>query len=257
MRKRVIIGNWKMNTSVYDGMNLFEQFCRNIEHLPDGVMENVTPIICPPALHIKKLREMTIPEVKLGAQNIFWEKEGAYTGEISPAMLVGLAEYSIIGHSERRIHFGETDVMVNKKVRACFTQGIFPIVCIGESLEIREGGHFLSHVLEQVETALEGCSADEVSKCIVSYEPVWAIGTGVTASAEQAEEVNSTIRHYLGKHFSLEVADGIRLLYGGSTTAENIGTFVSQPNIDGAIVGGASLNAAVLAKMVEVAGTLL
>ncbi len=237
MRTPIIAGNWKMNY----GPGEAEEFVAGI--LP-GLHEihAVERVLCPPAVSLMTVYTAVMgSEVKLGAQNMFYEPKGAYTGEISPTMLQGFCEYVILGHSERRGYFGETDELVNKKVRAAFTYGLKPIVCVGERLEQREAGETEQVIATQVQGSLGGLPAERVSEVVVAYEPIWAIGTGKAATAQDAVTVVQQIRALLAGMYGAEAAQAIRIQYGGSVTATNIQEFVRQPEIDGALVGGASL----------------
>ncbi len=203
----------------------------------------VDMVVCPPFTALADVRD-TLDEsnIRIGAQNLYWEDSGAFTGEVSAPMLKDLrATYVIIGHSERRQFFGETDETVNKKIRAALKHDLLPIVCIGESLAEREQNRTMDVIRTQCEGSLKGLTKDEMRKIIIAYEPVWAIGTGKTATPQQAQEVHKFIRDLLAKMFGAECAAGIRIQYGGSVKPENTKDLMSQPDIDGALVGGASL----------------
>ncbi len=199
--------------------------------------------VCPPFIALPAVaRALAGTRVRVGAQNMYYETSGAYTGEISPAMLQGLCQYVILGHSERRAYFGETDEGVNKKIFAALVHGLTPIVCVGESLEQNQAGQTQSFVSGQVRAAFAGCSPAQAAECVIAYEPIWAIGTGLSASAQQAEDIiRASVRDVLTEMFGEATAQAIRIQYGGSVTAENISEFMRQPDIDGALVGGASL----------------
>lgn len=236
-RKPLIAGNWKMNNNQKETLNFLETFLQKIQN------HKVETVICPPftGLHVaaKKLQNST---VKLGAQNMHWEEKGAFTGEISPEMLKEIpCDYVIIGHSERRQYFGETDDTVNKKIKSAFEFDILPIVCVGESLEQREKGTTMLWVLSQVENALKDITAKQMAKVVFAYEPIWAIGTGKTASATDAQEVIVAIRNKIAELYDENTAQKVRILYGGSVKPENIKELMKEPDIDGALVGGASL----------------
>lgn len=217
------------------------------------VSDNVEAVVCPPALYINDLlKRFENTAVKVGAQTMHEEDEGAFTGEISPAMLEYLGvSYVILGHSERRQYFNETDETVNKKTIAAFKHNLTPIVCVGESLEQREALETVSVVSEQVEKAFENITADYVKNAVIAYEPIWAIGTGKTATAEDANEVCGAIRHKIETLYGKETADAIRIQYGGSVKPANIGELLGKEHIDGALVGGASLDPASFMQLVE------
>lgn len=217
------------------------------------VSDNVEAVICPPSLYINDLlKSFESTAVKVGAQTMHEEDEGAFTGEISPAMLEYLGvSYVILGHSERRQYFNETDEAVNRKTIAAFKHNLTPIVCVGESLEQREALETVAVVSEQVEKAFENIAADYAQSAVIAYEPIWAIGTGKTATAEDANEVCGAIRHKIETIYGKETADAIRIQYGGSVKPENIQELLSKEHIDGALVGGASLNPASFMQLVE------
>jgi triosephosphate isomerase len=248
MRVPVIAGNWKMHKG-RDEAIAFVIALRKLLAEAGGVKV----VVCPPFTVLDGvLAACDGSQIKVGAQDMHWEDQGAYTGEISPAMLADLGcEYVIIGHSERRQYFGETDQTVNKKVKAALTKGLIPIMCVGESLEEREKGVTKELIGKQLAQGLAGLNGEEISGLIVAYEPIWAIGTGKTATAEQAEEVCAFIREQLAGRFSQEVAEGMIIQYGGSVKPENIGELMAKPNIDGALVGGASLEPDSFAKIVK------
>lgn len=247
-RRPVIAGNWKMNTTPSEGGWLAEELTKLLPHT-DGV----DVIIAPPYTHLFPVNEIIKDgPIRLAAQNMYFENSGAFTGEISAQMLKDIGcEYVIIGHSERRQFFSETDESVNAKTRAALNCGIKPIVCVGESLEERESGKALDVILKQLEGGLKGLPKELSMDIIVAYEPVWAIGTGKTATDEQAEEVHSFIRKTLEKMLGQELASAIRILYGGSVKPDNIDGLMAQPNIDGALVGGASLKAETFKNIVR------
>lgn len=219
-------------------------------------ISNVEVAICPPAVYLSEVAvAISGTSIGLGAQNMYHVGEGAFTGEISPLMLRDLGcQFVILGHSERRQFFGETDATVNAKTQAALANSITPIVCVGETLEQREAGSTASVIEEQIRGSLAGLSADQGSRLVIAYEPVWAIGTGRTASPSQAEEVHSQIRQLLSSLFGSSVADLIRLQYGGSVKPENAAELMSQPNIDGALVGGASLKVDSFEGIIRAAG---
>ena len=235
MRTPFIAANWKMNTTVSEAAALTHAILVAIDRI-DGVEK----VICPPFISLaavgKIIRDSSL---KLGAQNMHFEEKGAYTGEISPLMLAGLCRFVIIGHSERRQYFNETDEIINKKMKTALKFKIKPILCIGEKPDENEAGRTSEIVSRQLETALAGLSS--LSETVIAYEPIWAIGTGRSATGKQANETIGFIRHRIAALYNEETASNIRILYGGSVTADNITEFIRQPEIDGALVGGASL----------------
>ena len=239
MRIPVIAGNWKMHKTSREAQEFVHKLIANLEDT-----EKVDVIIAPVFTSLEATIEAARgSQVKIAAQNMHWENKGAYTGEISPIMLKELGiNYCIIGHSERRQYFAETDLTVNKKVRAALDNGIIPIVCVGETLEEREKGATNDVVERQVKIALKGLSSEEVAGLIIAYEPVWAIGTGKTSSPEDAQEVAAKIREIITNDFGNESSEKVRIQYGGSVKPENIKIFMKQNDIDGALVGGASLD---------------
>ena len=251
MRKRMIAGNWKMNETYSEGVVLAQGLAKE---LADGTGD-VDVVVCPPAVDLKGVAEVIEHEnapFALGAQNVYWEEKGAYTGETAPNMLTAIgATYCIIGHSERRGYFGETDEDINKKAKALMAHDIVPISCCGESLEVREAGKQVEFVVDQSKADTAGLEFDDPSKYVIAYEPIWAIGTGKTATADDAQEVCGAIRKTLAEIFGQETADGIRILYGGSAKPENVGGFLEKEDVDGALVGGASLKADSIAAMVR------
>lgn len=251
MRNRMIAGNWKMNKTYDEGVVLAQGL---VDELKDGT-GSVDVVVCPPAIDVKGVAEViqqANAPIAVGVQNVYWEEKGAYTGETAPDMITAVgATYCIIGHSERRGYFGETDEDINKKAKALMAHGIVPISCCGESLEAREAGKHVEFVVEQIKKDTEGLTIDDPSKYVVAYEPIWAIGTGKTATADDAEEVCGAIRKTLAEIFGQETADGIRILYGGSAKPENVGGFLEKEDVDGALVGGASLKADSFAAMVR------
>jgi len=216
-------------------------------------LRQVEVVICPPAISIVVVREAVGDAVGVGAQNVFWKDSGAFTGEISPALLSGLADYTIIGHSERRQHFGETDEGVRQKVRAALAHKITPIVCVGETLQQREAGQTADLVALQVRGGLHGLSPEELAGIVIAYEPVWAIGTGLAASAQDANAVAAGIRGVVASMGGEAAAQAVRIQYGGSVTSANAVEYLQQPDIDGALVGGASLKPLEFAAIVKAA----
>jgi triosephosphate isomerase len=246
-RRPIIAGNWKMHKTA-DEAREFARIVRSI--LPQ---EKVDTVICAPftALHAL-VEELGEYPVAIGAQNMHWEESGAFTGEISPGMLTSLGvKYVIIGHSERREYFAETDETVNKKTKSAFAHGLTPIVCVGENLEQREAGKTKELVREQVLRAVEGLSSEQAKQLVIAYEPIWAIGTGKSSSTEDAQDVIAFIRGTVEDAFDSQVASQVRIQYGGSVKPENIASYMEQPDIDGALVGGASLTPESFLQLVE------
>ncbi|MBY0584165.1 triose-phosphate isomerase [Murdochiella sp. Marseille-P8839] len=239
MRKPLIAGNWKMNKTPYQAQMLVRQI-DSIE-----LDDEVEALVCVPAVDLQAVNEvMDDTQLHLGAQNMHYEDHGAYTGEISAAMLKDLqVEYVILGHSERRELFGESDALIQKKVDAALANGLLPILCVGETLEEREAGKQEEKVQGQLMSALQNVKPDDFKKLVIAYEPIWAIGTGKTASDADAEEMAAFIRRQVATMISPAAAENVRILYGGSVKPENIKKIMEQENIDGALVGGASLEA--------------
>jgi len=237
MRVPMIAGNWKMNTTLSEAIELVNKMRQELDQI-----DNVDKVICPPFISLAAVRELIKgSSIKLGAQNIYFEGKGAYTGEISPLMLAELCEFVIIGHSERRQYFNETGEITNKKVQAALKVKLKPILCVGERLEENEAGRTEEVVTGQLESSLAGIGY--INGLIIAYEPIWAIGTGKAATGEQANEAISLIRHKIAKLYGKRIAQDVRVLYGGSVTPANATEFINQPEIDGALVGGASLKA--------------
>jgi len=245
MRIPMIAGNWKMNTTVSEAMELVSELRPELDRI-----DSIEKVICPPFISLAAIKELLKGStVKLGAQNLYFEEKGAYTGEISPLMLSDLCEFVIIGHSERRQYFNETIEVVAKKLRAALKVGLKPILCIGESLEENEAGK-----TQEVLTRQLSSPSDRIyytKGLVLAYEPIWAIGTGRAASGKQANETIGFIRQHIFQQQGKEIAQEARILYGGSVTADNIAEFVSQPEIDGALVGGASLKATEFLSIVK------
>jgi len=254
MRKPIIAGNWKMHKTVKDSIALANAITRALSDI-----ENVEVVLCPPFTSLGDVKDIIMDtKISLGAQNMHWEAQGAYTGEISSGMLKAAGcKYVIVGHSERRAYFGETNETVNKKVKAALKEGLNPIVCVGERLEERESGKAFQVVSEHVEKGLEGLTEDEMLKIVIAYEPVWAIGTGKNATPDQAEEIHRFIREKLSKKYSKNIAESVRIQYGGSTKPENIESLMTEKDIDGALVGGASLKEVSFADMVKKTSELI
>jgi triosephosphate isomerase len=249
-RKPMVAGNWKMNKTIYETRDLLKE----IKPLVEGV-EDVTVVVCPPfiGLGIAK-RELEGSQIHIGAQNMHWEASGAFTGEISAGMLKDLADYVIIGHSERRALFGETDETVNKKVLAAFAYGLKVIMCVGETLEENQAGKTNEVVSRQVREGLKSVSNEQVQDLTIAYEPVWAIGTGLAATPEGANDVHKKIiRPILRELFGKELGDAMLILYGGSVNEKNAHELFGQSDIDGGLIGGASLKSASFAAIVEAA----
>ncbi len=239
MRKRIIAGNWKMNKTVAEAKELAQAIVQGFTRT-----DSCEVVLCPPFTALAALREVIAETpVKLGAQNMFWEEQGAFTGEISAAMLKSAGcTYVILGHSERRQYFQESDETVNKKILRAFEHGLIPIVCVGETLAERQNGLTHQVVEKQVRGCLADLTSDQVAALVIAYEPVWAIGTGVVATTEQAQEVHAMIRALAGKMYSTRVAESLRLQYGGSMKPDNAAQLLSQDDIDGGLIGGASLD---------------
>jgi len=250
MRRACVAGNWKMNKSVQESLSLVKELVPGL-----GSIENVDSVICPPFIALAKVSDLVKnSKIELGAQNLYWEEKGAYTGEISPGMVAEIAEHVILGHSERRAYFQDTDEAVNKKVLAALNAGLKPILCVGETLDENENGKTGDVVKRQLTDALKGVSIEDFGKIMIAYEPVWAIGTGKAATAEGANQViKEYIRDEVSSLYSREAADKVRILYGGSVKPENAKEYFQQPNIDGALVGGASLNADAFIQITEAA----
>lgn len=247
MRKPIIAGNWKMNKTPEEAAELVREL---VPLVADAEAEVV---VCPPFVCLDAVRkEAAGSNIKLGAQNVHFEKNGAYTGEISADMLLAMGvEYVIIGHSERRQYFGETDCTVNKRAKAALAAGLRPIICVGESLEEREKGVTNELVGMQTKLALQGIPAEEVDKVVIAYEPIWAIGTGKTATAAEANETIGAIRKAIAQVYGEEVASKVRIQYGGSMNPKNASELMAQSEIDGGLIGGASLKAEDFSKVVK------
>jgi len=237
LRVSMIVGNWKMNTTLSEATELINKMLRELDEI-----NNVDKVLCPPFISLAAVGEL-IKEtsVKVGAQNLYFEEKGAYTGEISPLMLANLCEFVIIGHSERRQYFNETGEVVNKKIVAALKARLKPILCVGERFEENEAGRTKEMVTGQLKSSLAGIN--DINGLTIAYEPIWAIGTGRAATGEQANATIGLIRRTISKLYGERVAMDLRILYGGSVTADNATEFMQQPEIDGALVGGASLKA--------------
>jgi len=250
MRIPFVAGNWKMNTTATEAEKLVLEMLEKLDRI-----SGVEKVLCPPFVSLVAVSMMLQgSSIKLGAQNMYFEAKGAYTGEISPLMLRELCEFVILGHSERRWYFGETDEIVNKKVKAALANKLKPILCVGERLEENEAGKTEEVVNRQVTAALNGIEPVVLSiakNLVIAYEPVWAIGTGKAAGGEQAAATIQFIRDVVAKLWNKSIAQDLRILYGGSVTGANIAEFISHPEIDGALVGGASLKAEEFVSIVE------
>lgn len=252
-RKPMMAGNWKMNKTPAEAGALAQSIRTTV-----GEVDSVDRVLCPTYLGLAAVaKAVEGSTIAVGAQNVHWADSGAFTGEVSAAMLKGLAEYVIIGHSERRQYFGETDETVNKKIIAALAQGLIPILCVGETLAQNEANQTHVVVTNQVAAALAGVTASQVEQIVIAYEPIWAIGTGRAATAEQAQATcGSTVRATISELYGDAAAGAVRVLYGGSTNAKNIGEIMQQPDIDGALIGGASLKAEDYSSMVNTTAEL-
>ena len=250
MRKPFVAGNWKMNKTSEEA----ELLARGVVEAVGNISE-VDVAVCPPFTALERVAGVVKSTlVGLGAQNMHWEPEGAYTGEVSAQMLLTSGcQYVILGHSERRQYFGETDATVNQRLKSALAAGLSPIVCVGETLEERKSEVTEQVVKKQVTGALEGLSAEDAQKIVLAYEPVWAIGTGLTATPDQAEAVHAFIRGVLGQLYSDTVEDAVRIQYGGSMKPENAADLLGRPNIDGGLIGGAALVVDSFAAIVKAA----
>ncbi len=248
MRKPLIVGNWKMNNSTAESVDLAEKLKKTVKD-----MAGVDVVVAPPFTALGSIRDVIKGSIiKLGAQNLFWEDKGAYTGEVSPLMIRDLdCEYVIIGHSERREYFKESDEIVNKKIKAALRNKLKAIVCVGESLKEREENKTMQVIESQIKKGLQGLSLSEAKELIIAYEPVWAIGTGRNATPAQANEVHAYIRKLLSQIFNEDIASNIKILYGGSVKPSNSAELMSEKEIDGALVGGASLEDESFAQIVR------
>jgi triosephosphate isomerase len=237
MRKPLIAGNWKMNTTIEEAVQLVRSMTGELDSI-----KGVEKLLCPPFVSLQAVKDIISgTSIMLGAQNMYFKEKGAYTGEISPLMLKGLCSYIVLGHSERRQYFNETDEIINSKVKSAMQFAIIPILCVGESLIENEAGRTEEIVSRQVKKALNGIRPYDA--LVIAYEPVWAIGTGKAASAKQANDTIKLIRDIVRDIWAENIGNAIRILYGGSVTAANIAEYIAEPDIDGALVGGASLKA--------------
>jgi triosephosphate isomerase (TIM) len=247
MRRPIIAGNWKMYKTLKDGQELVVALRRELFKV-----ENVDIVVCPPFTLLAYLTDaLESSNIAVGAQDLYWQDEGAFTGEISPVMLKDAGcKYVIIGHSERRQFFDETNENVNKKIKASLKHGLTPIICVGENRQERESNETFKVIEAHIKGGLVDISAEDLFKTVIAYEPVWAIGTGLTATPEQAQEVHKFIRDLLKKMYQEEISSQIRIQYGGSVKPENIAELISKPDVDGALVGGASLKADTFTQIV-------
>lgn len=237
MRRPLIAGNWKMNTKLEEAENLVRAMLVELNSI-----DSVEKVLCPPFISLAAIKELIKgTSIMLGAQNMHFEDKGAYTGEISPLMLVDLCDFVILGHSERRQYFAETDEIINKKVKKALESGVKPILCVGETLEDNEAGKTEQKITRQVNAGLGGINP--TSQLVIAYEPIWAIGTGRAATGKQANATISLIRSILANIWNKKIAKAVRILYGGSVTSNNVAEFITEADIDGALVGGASLKA--------------
>ena len=250
IRKYLIAGNWKMNKTASEGVDLANEIVLSLAHQTD-----VSAVVCPPFTALESCAKVLEgSNVQLGAQNMYPKSEGAFTGEVSPVMLRSLfCNFVILGHSERREYFKETDSFINEKVKAALDSSLKPILCVGETLEEREADRTLEVIKTQLTGGLAGIEAGNAETVVIAYEPVWAIGTGKTATPEMAQEVHAAIRKELAAIFNESVADHIRILYGGSMKPENASELLDQPDIDGGLIGGAALRAKSFIDLVEIA----
>jgi triosephosphate isomerase len=237
MRRPLIAGNWKMNTRLEEAENLVRAMLSELNSI-----NSVEKVLCPPFISLAAIKELIKgTSIMLGAQNMYFEDKGAYTGEISPLMLVDLCDFVILGHSERRQYFAETDEIINKKVKKALESGVKPILCVGETLEDNEAGRTEQKITRQVNAGLAGINP--TSQLVIAYEPIWAIGTGRAATGKQANATISLIRSTVANLWNKKTAKTVRILYGGSVTSSNVAEFIAEADIDGALVGGASLKA--------------
>ncbi len=253
MRNFIIAGNWKLHKNNSEAKQLANQI-----KIRTTDIQRTDILVCPPFTALSVVNDIVAgSRVGLGAQNIFWEEQGAFTAEVSGDMIKSTgAGYVIIGHSERRLYFNETDETVNKRLKAALSVGLKPIVCVGETLEQREAGQAFDVIGKQINGAFSGLASADMAETIVAYEPVWAIGTGKTATPQQAQEVHVFIRGQIAENFGMEVANALRIQYGGSVKEQNARELLSQPDIDGALVGGACLKAETFVPIIQIAESL-
>jgi triosephosphate isomerase len=253
MRKPMMAGNWKMNKTIDEAVALATAIKNAVNEV-----NNVDRVVCPPFIDLPAVQQaLAGSNIAVGAQNVHWAASGAFTGEVSAAMLKGLASYAIVGHSERRQYFGETDQTVNQRAKAALAAGITPIVCVGESLEQNERGETQAFVSGQVKAALADFTGEQVTQLVIAYEPIWAIGTGRSATSQQANDIcGGVVRQAVRELFGDATADATRVLYGGSANEKNIRELMEQPDIDGALIGGAALKVETYGEMVRVTGAV-
>ena len=251
MRKLIIAGNWKMYKTITQAIELANGLKRELFELEDAI----DIVICPAYTALSEAGEVIADSnIALGAQDVYWEREGAFTGEVSAPMLKDAgAKYVIIGHSERRQYFGETNETVNKKIKAALSCGLLPIVCVGENLEQRENNKTFAVLDDHLQNGFKDINDAEIAKIVIAYEPVWAIGTGKTATSQQAQEAHEYISNLILKMYNKDIAEDLRIEYGGSVKPENIQELISQADVDGALVGGASLSIDSFARIVKLA----
>jgi triosephosphate isomerase (TIM) len=250
MRKKILAANWKMNLTHTEAESYFETFLSEIGRVNDVEVVIIPPFTAIPALISATEKQM--PAIRIGAQNMHWEKSGAFTGEVSAAMLrAHYVKYVILGHSERRAYFGETDEIVNRKVKAALEAGLRPIFCVGETLHERDCGQFEEVLGNQMRKGLEGVARKDSSEIVVAYEPCWAIGSGRSATPAEAEQAHAFIRSVISELFGASTADRVRIQYGGSVKPENAEDLMRQKNIDGALIGGASLDPRSFARIIR------
>jgi triosephosphate isomerase (TIM) len=256
MRRTIIAGNWKLYKTIGDAIELANGLKRELFNLNT---DNIEVVICPVFTGLSETAEVIAESnIQLGAQDCYWQDEGAFTGEVSPKMIKDAGcKFVIIGHSERRQYFAETNDTVNKKVKAALKTGLLPIVCVGETLAEREANRTFDVLTDHLQNGLQGLTVEDMEKVVIAYEPVWAIGTGKTATPDQAEEAHKFIRGLLAKLFGKDTAAQIRIQYGGSVKPENITELMKQPDIDGALVGGASLSVESFASIVKKASEVI
>jgi len=250
-RRLIVAGNWKLHKKIEESLSLVAELKSALTTQTNCEIV-VSPVFT--ALHAVSA-EIEGTQIKLSAQDVYWEDQGAFTGEVSAPLLQNVGcEYVIVGHSERRQYFGENDQSVNKKAKAVLVHNMIPIICVGESLQQRESGSTLQVIISQVEAALQGLKQQEMECVVIAYEPIWAIGTGKTASPEDAQEAHSAIRRQIANQFDQKTADGVRILYGGSVKPSNTASLMAKPDVDGALVGGASLTAESFLGIIKAAG---
>ncbi len=249
MRRPLIAGNWKMNLTREESVSLASELCR-------ADSSNTDILICPPYVYLDAVSQAVAgSSINVGSQDAYFEASGAFTGEISVGMLKDIGcQFIILGHSERRHVLGESDLLINKKVHAVLSGDLTPIVCVGETLEEREAGKTLDVIKSQFDGSLAGLTADQIKKTVIAYEPVWAIGTGKTATPEQAQEVHADLRRILAERYNPETSEEVRILYGGSVKPDNTAELMAQADIDGALVGGASLQSDSFIDIINASG---